>query len=290
MAIAQTAAAAALPPDKGISRTEIARLAALAHRESGLRIDESKAEFLIARLGGRLGELGFASFSTYADLLEGPSGAQEMRRFIESLTTHTTEFFRERAQYDWLAGHGIPVLWAEGVGRARDLVVWSAACSTGQELYSAAMVLDDLGRQAMRGLRWRGIGTDISAGVLGPAALAVYRGDEIGGIPPQLRQHALLRGRHDPNLVRIRPEIRQRIDWRCANLCSTGALDGIRADVTFLRNVLIYFDPPTRQRILRNVIARLHPGGYLLTGHSEPIEAGAYGLVSIRPSVYRKEG
>lgn len=283
---------AALPgmtrPASRLTRSDIARLAAIAHRESGLRIDESKADFLVARLGERIAALGLPDFSAYAAHLEGPNGGGELRRFIERLTTHTTEFFRERTQYDWLASQGFPALWSEGAGRARELVVWSAACSTGQELYSAAMILEDLGLRSMRGLRWRGLGTDISQGVLGPAALAVYRRDEIGAVPPSFRVQSLLHGRNDPGLVRIKPEIRQRIEWRRANLCSPGDLDGIRCDVVFLRNVLIYFDAEMRHRILRNVISRLLPSGYLLTGHSEPIDAPAFGLTTIRPSVYRK--
>ncbi|MCL5776517.1 protein-glutamate O-methyltransferase CheR [Limibaculum sp. FT325] len=274
----------------GISRSDVLRLAAIALRESGLRIDESKADFLLARLGSRIAELGLSSFSDYAAHLESAGGGGEMSRFIESITTHTTEFFRERAQYDWLAAQGIPSLWSAGVGRSRDLVVWSAACSTGQELYSAAMILEDLALRAMRGLRWRGIGTDISRAVLEPAALAVYRIDEIGAIPSGFRVQSLLHGRRDPRLVRFRPEIRRRTEWRRANLCVAGDLEGIRCDVIFLRNVLIYSDAEMRRRILRNVVACLQPAGYLLTGHSEPIEAASYGLVSLRPSVYRKAG
>lgn len=271
-----------------ISPEDVARLGAIAYRESGIRIDATKADFLVARLGGRLAALGCATFSDYIRHLEGGGRGDEIRWFVESLTTHTTEFFRERTQYDWLSADGLPALWSAGTGRTRELVVWSAACSTGQELYSAAMILEDLSQRAMRGLRWRGIGTDISNGVLEPAALAVYRADEIGSIPPAYRVQSLLHGRRDPRLVRIKPDIRCRTEWRRANLCSAGDLEGIRCDVVFLRNVLIYFDAGMRQRILRNVIARLQPAGYLLTGHSEPIDASAYGLTSIRPSVYRK--
>lgn len=266
---------------------EIAVLARIAYREAGLHIDASKSAFLIARLAGRLAALGETSFAGYAARLEASS--DERRAFVECLTTHTTDFFRERPQYDWLQSDGIRSLWDRGAGRVRDLVVWSAACSTGQELYSAIMVLDLLGRGGLRGLRFRGIGTDISGRIVERAAAGIFRREEIRNIPAELRETALLVSRRDPEILRISGHLRARTEWRQANLCIAGELGEIRCDVAFVRNVLIYFDPPMRRRILQNVVSRIGPGGYLLTGHSEPVAARELGLVAIRPSVYRKE-
>lgn len=277
----------ALP--RRISDSEIAALAKIAHREAGIVISAQKTEFMMARLNRRLSELGIQNFGLYFELLESHEGAEERRRFVEALTTHTTSFFREGAQYDWLLQTGLPELIAQGAGRDRDLVIWSAACSTGPELYSAMMTATMAGEASPGGIRVRGLGTDISRPVLVQAARAIYPVEEIAGIPPALRPKFLLSSKNGGGEVRIVPEMRRRTEWKLNNLSQRGGQPDVMADVAFLRNVLIYFDQGTRTIVLGNVLDRLRPGGFLLTGHSETSEARLSGLTVIRPSIYRKE-
>lgn len=268
---------------------ELSMLAGLAKRESGLSITADRADFLVARLSGQLTRLGLADFAAYAAHLSRPEAEEDRRRFVEALTTHTTSFFREGGQYEWLADHGIAALESAGIGRHRPIELWSAACSSGQELYSAMMtVLSAPGRPQSRQVR--GTGTDLSTAILRRCEQGIYCGEEIEGIPLALRRRFLLSARTDADRYRIAPEIRQITRWRQANLTRAETLFGITADIAFLRNVLIYFDPSTREQVLRNVTARLNPGGFLLTGHSESIEAARYGLSQLRPSIYRKGG
>lgn len=282
-------AAAAAPGRAAIDPVTLAAFARLAQDLGGILIAPGKEDFLVARLGPRLAALGLGEFSAYAAHLQSPSGDAERVRFIECLTTHTTRFFRERPQYDWLRDAGFPGLEMDGAGLRRDLVIWSAACSSGQELYSALMTAAMLGERDGVELRLRGVGTDLSRAILALAERAIYPREEITDIPEDMRRRFLLSARNGGDRVRIGPDLRRRARWAQANLAEGTGLPAIRADVAMLRNVLIYFDAATRDRVLRNVIARIAPGGYLLTGHSETIDPRHYGLTPVRPSIYRKE-
>ena len=282
-------ARAAVTPTPAIRPEDARVLVRVAREVGGLAIGPEKTEFLAARLTRRLTALGMEDFARYAALLTEPGGERELPAFIEALTTHTTSFFRERGQYDWLRETGLPQLLLDGAGRNRELSLWSAACSTGQELYSALMTVAALRESETSGLRFRGLGTDLSHPVLRQARRAIYDREEIAGIPDPMRRQFLLSARDGGGLYRIAPEIRHRARWACANLVRPGDLGGIEADVIFLRNVLIYFDAPTQARVVGNVLGRLRPGGYLLTGHAETLRAERHGLVPIRPSIYRKD-
>ncbi|GMG83744.1 protein-glutamate O-methyltransferase [Paralimibaculum aggregatum] len=285
------AAAQALAATAGatLSGPALRALARLAHGEGGLHIGADRADFLAARLGGQLLRLGLADYGAYAAHLARPGNAEDRRLFVEALTTHTTSFFREGGQFDWLRSTGLPALAAAGAGRLRPLEIWSAACSSGQELYSALMTVAGSHGPGQAPLRARGLGTDLSAAILRRAERAIYTREEIEGIPLPLRRRFLMSARDHPDLFRITADLRAQCRWRSANLVAPSDLDGLRADIAFLRNVLIYFDPPTRERVLATVIGRLAPGGVLLTGHTETIAARRYGLATLRPSIYRKE-
>ena len=190
-------------------------------------------------------------------------------------------------QYDWLRDAGLPALQTRGAGIRRDLVIWSAACSTGQELYSAMMTAASLGDREDVDLRLRGVGTDLSTRVL-RSCRAIYPAEETADIPIDLRRRFLLSAADGSGQVRIVPDLRRRCRWIRANLASAGDMPAITADVALLRNVLIYFDAATRDRVLRNVIGRIGPGGYLLTGHAETIDPRRYDLTPVRPSIYGK--
>lgn len=281
--------AAPAPKPAPISPADLHIFARLAADEGGLHIGQDKIDFLVARLSGQLTRLGFESFSDYASHLRGSGSSADKRLFIEALTTHTTSFFRERPQYDWLRETGLPSLFEEGAGTRRSLEIWSAACSTGAELYSALMLVGAERAPGQPPLLVRGTGTDLSHAILKRGKLAVYVREEIEGIPVELRRRFLLSARDGADRFRIGPDLRNQTRWAQANLTSASDLSGINADVAFLRNVLIYFDGPTRDRVLRNVISRIAPGGYLLTGHSETIDGRQYGLTPLRPSIYHKE-
>ena len=274
---------------ESLSAQDVARLSAIADREAGISLGETKTDFLAARLSRRLQELELGSYSDYCDLLERPDHAQELQQFLEAIATHTTSFFRERGHYDWLASAGIEELGKTGAGTRRDLTFWSAACSSGQELYTAMIVADQVGRTKVKGLRFRGVGTDLSREMISAANRAVYSSTEVSGIPGELRKNVLLSSKSGDGRCRIAPALRERTEWRLANLTKPATLTGIAADVAFLRNVLIYFDDETQARVIGNVLAQLRPGGYLMTGHSETALARKCGLTVLSPTIYRKD-
>ena len=269
-----------------ITAADIARLAKIADRESGIELGADKADFLNSRLSRIVEAKGLADFAAYCSYLESRNSA-DVREFVEAITTHTTSFFRERGQFDWLQAEGFEALYATGAGKTRDLVIWSAASSTGQELYSA-MICAQSTAKTLAPLRYRGVGTDISTKVVAEAKRGIYMRPEITGIPAEIRPDCLLSSKSNDGRYRIVPELRNKIDWRVGSLTNAATLQNIDADVAFLRNVLIYFDDETQIKVIRNVLSRIRPGGYLLTGHSETSHARALDLEVIKPTIYRK--
>ncbi|MGF1502235.1 MAG: CheR family methyltransferase [Paracoccaceae bacterium] len=268
---------------------EIADLARIAKNSSGISLEGGKGDFLHARLVRRLAQLGIPDYASYAALLDSPAGELEHRHFLEAITTHTTRFFRERSQYDWLRTHGIPLLREDGAGLNTELIIWSAACSSGQELYSALMIVGEKIESNGLRLRYSGIGTDLSQKILRNAELGIYCSEDVSDIPEHLRREFLLSSIKNPNLFKICPSLREKAKWVHANLTEHNRLPHFQANVAFLRNVLIYFDLATRKQVIRNVLSRIAPGGFLLTGHTETLSPREFGLTAIRPSIYRKD-
>ena len=137
------------PPTRRMSRRVALGLVARLKRVAGIRVDPKNQQFLTFRLDRRLQALDLDSYEDYLDLLEGPQGDAETARLVEMLVTNTTSFFREPAHFDWLERTGLPALCEAGAGRLYPLTVWSAACSTGPELWSAGMVVDQASRLSL---------------------------------------------------------------------------------------------------------------------------------------------
>lgn len=259
-----------------------------AQRVAGVSISEDKISFLELRISRRLRELGIADYESYIKYLRGPGGAKEAQSVAEALTTHTTSFFRERAHYDWLEREGIPSLLKNGAGQDHKLTIWSAACSLGSEMWTAAMVLDRFSANPPGGLSWEVVGTDVSGRILKRAANAVFTEEEVAGLSDELRRSYLMRYRGERKLYRIVPELRSRARLARANLIRLDSKVKVMADVAFLRNVLIYFTPEDQKKAVDNVVSRLRHGGYLLTGHSESLAETPASLRQIAASTYQK--
>lgn len=278
-----------IPPAIDLSPDQAAALARLARRRAGLSLDRAKLDFFRTRIARLLRETGARDC---ADLLSAAERSDATAaRILDALTTHTTAFFREARHYDWLASEGFARLSRRPLSTGPPFTIWSAACSTGAELWSAGMILLDFAESTGRSLPFALLGTDVSARILKVAEGATYTEDEVAGVPVEMRARRLLRsrsphpssGRH---VYRISRDLRRVAAFRRANLLESAG--EISADVAFLRNVLIYFDPPDRERAVRAVVARLRPGGVLLTGHSETLDARAYGLEPVAPSIFLK--
>jgi chemotaxis protein methyltransferase CheR len=278
------------PP--ALTQSEAEVITRLARDRSGLVIAPEKTSFLELRLSRRLQELRLRDYSAYIARLSGPHGDTEAQIIVEALTTHTTAFFRERAQFEWLANHGFAQLAAGGAGQSRELVIWSAACSIGAELWSAGMILDRFSKSQEANFRWSLTGSDISLPILQRAEKAIFTESEIAPLDEDMRHAYLMRSRSlhfGKTLYRIAPNLRERARFFLTNLVMPRAERPPVADVIFLRNVLIYFDAIGRKRALTNAISRLSSGGFLLTGHAESLQDVPAGLTTIAPSIYRKD-
>ena len=265
-----------------LRQDQIPALAAVAFKAAGLQLDDSKLEFLQSRLLPRVLDSQAGSFRRYIDLLV--SDDDERQKFVESLTVHTTSFFRDRAQYNWLRTQALPELTQRRV----KIEFWSAACSTGQEGWTSLMLAEEYRRSCGRSFTYKMIGTDISGAVLKQASRAVYMQDDVDPIAREFRETYFLRARNRDGRYRISPSLRAAAEWRLGNLATGEGLSGISADVAFLRNVLIYFDSQTQKSVVNRVVDGLRPGGYLLTGHSETGFKHPK-LVAVQPSIFQKE-
>lgn len=287
------AAFAAAQPELRLTHAQCRFFAQIARDRAQLNLDPIKVDFLRLRLSRRLRALGLEDFDAYEALLRDDPEGPEPACLVEALTTHTTSFFRERRQYDWLAAAGVGLLCENGAGLSRPLLIWSAACSTGAELWSAAMVVADRAARPGGPRQFRLLGTDISRPILKKAAGATYAEDEIAGVPHDLRVRCLLRSKagHGPDagrLYRVAPELRSHAAFALGNLTEPASLPSVLADVIFLRNVLIYFEASVQATVIDAMIERLRPGGYLLTGHAEAVPSHPR-LAAVGPSIYRRE-
>jgi chemotaxis protein methyltransferase CheR len=284
--------------NSGLSSGEFGALAALIKERAGIRLPPSKKGLLEGRLRRRLVALDLRSYSDYCALVLGPSGsAEEIARMIDAVTTNKTDFFREASHFRFLTDVALPrLLSGDEERRARPTLVadpaltfWSAACSSGEEVWTLAMVLAEA---QLAGQRFRPtlLGTDICRDVLAVAKQAIYPETVVAPVPLELRRRYLLRSKaRDQALVRVVPALRAQAHFSYINLLH---LDGgpRHTDVIFCRNVLIYFDRPTQQRVLSGLCRALRPGGYLFLGHSDSVTGLDLPLEHLMPSVYRKRG
>ncbi|MBI5015733.1 MAG: chemotaxis protein CheR [Deltaproteobacteria bacterium] len=268
---------------------DFARLAAFIEGHCGIRMPPGKKVMVESRLRRRLREVRLASFGAYCDhVLGSPEGEVEVVHLIDAITTNKTDFFREPQHFEYLVKAALPTLMRdEGSGIRRELMVWSAGCSSGEEPYTLAMVLAEVA-QRLAGFRYLILATDICTKVLGAARAATYDEDRIAPVPLDLRRRYLLRNRdRAKRLVRIVPELRSLVRFRRLNFLDDDFGLRERIDVVFCRNVFIYFDRPTQQAVLRRFCRHLVPGGYVFLGHSETINGLDVPLVPVAPTVYR---
>lgn len=244
---------------------------------AGISLPLSKKALVSSRLGRRLQVLGHESFAQYLDHLR--HDAQERQRAVDLLTTNETYFFREPQHFAFLADRIVPAADA-----SRPLRVWSAACSSGEEPYSIAMVLAE--RMASR--PWELVATDISTRVLEQARAGVYSMDRAQRVPlPYLKAYCLRGVGAQEGRLAVQPSLRERVRFECLNL--NGAWPELgKFDLIWLRNVMIYFDAPTKRALVGRLAQALRPGGYLFVGHSESLSGLDSELQAVQPAVYRR--
>lgn len=253
-------------PGGRLSRQNFNRLTAFIEEYSGIRLPESKLTMLEGRLRRRLRATGIRDLDSYCEhVFTSGRLSGEMLHLIDAVTTNKTDFFREPGHFTYLRETGLPALTAAGVRRLR---AWSAACSTGAEPYSLAMILEADFQAPDR--TWSILATDLSRQVLETAREGIYPEDQLAPVPDDLRRRFLLAAtdpaRHE---MRIHPRLRAKTGFARLNLMDSRYEVGEPMHVIFCRNVLIYFDRETQARVLSRLCEVLAPGGYLFIGHAE---------------------
>ncbi len=270
-----------------LASRDFTRLTAFVYSETGIRLGPEKKTMLEGRLRQRLRHLAIDSYQHYCDYLFGAEGLRDEKiLFIDVITTNKTDFFREPKHFDYLTDRALPDMVARADGKP--LLVWSAGCSSGEEPYTLAMVLSEYA-ETHPGFRFRILATDISTKVLDRAQQAIYSTDVVEPVPALLRRKYLLRSRErNAERVRIVPELRRLIEFRRLNFMDADYGVTERVDAVFCRNVIIYFDRPTQEAILRKLTSHLRPGGYLFVGHSETLHDMNLPVEALGPALYRR--
>lgn len=243
-----------------LTDSELQRVGKLIYKRAGIVVNAQKREMIFNRLSRRVCTLGLASFSEYIGLLESHSEHPEWQNFINALTTNLTSFFREAYHFPILAEHARQ--------RANGYRVWCTAASTGEEPCSIAMTLNEQLGASVAGPRiWA---SDIDTEVLAKAEAGVYRLSDLGALTLVQKRHYFLRGAGDNSeWVKARRELLSAIHYQQLNLLDEKWSVPGPFDAIFCRNVMIYFDAPTQQRLLQRFARLLKPGGLLFVGHSE---------------------
>ena len=274
-----------------LTEGEFTKLSDLVYRHCGINLHDGKMELVRARLAKQMRIGGFATAGEYIDhVLSDPSG-EEFKKLIDALSTNLTSFFREKNHFDYLQCELLPRLLEAKKRRGnRRLRAWSAGCSTGEEPYSLAMILlEATGGGGGQGA-WdvKLLATDISTRVLAHARRGTYDKKRADGVPPQLRNKHLAVNKLDGRIFYdASPALKNLISFRHLNLMQAWPFAG-PFDFIFCRNVMIYFDKPTQQRLVGRFFDCLAPGGVLFTGHSESLTGIAHGFKYVQPTIYAK--
>ncbi|GFK94322.1 Chemotaxis protein methyltransferase [Fundidesulfovibrio magnetotacticus] len=271
---------------RSLTDREFNRLAEFIYSECGIKLSTAKKTMLEARLHKRLRTLGLSSYDAYCDYLFTPRGIElELINLIDSVTTNTTEFFREPKHFDVLTNRVLPEFARRaGAGPFR---LWSAGCSSGEEPYTLSIVLSEF-MARNQGFNFSILATDISTQVLRRAMSGTYPEERVKGVPFEYKKRYMLRGKNTcEGLIRFSKEIKSHIRFERLNFMEEFAFDK-PMHVIFCRNVIIYFDRKTQENLLSRFCQCLGPGGHLFIGHSESITGMNLPLEPVAPTVYKR--
>jgi len=262
-----------------LEREEFEQIRRLAYETFGLDLRDGKQDLVTARLRRLVLSRGCHSYQEYYQRILADPTQTELSAMIDALATNHTSFLREAEHFRYLRETVVPQL----AGRGR-VDVWSAACATGEEVWSLVFLLDE----AMPGRMVRVTGTDISNRALAQARLARYPAERVSGLPREWRERYLEREKGDPqDWYRVAGPYRVRAEFARLNLMDRFTWPR-PFPIVFCRNVMIYFDKPTQERVVAKLAAAVEPGGYLFVGHAESLTGLRHRLEYQRPAVYRK--
>lgn len=267
-----------------ITEKEFAQLSGYIKGNYGINLKEEKKMLVIGRLHNELAEHNFESFSQYYQYIISDKSGRAVSALVNKITTNHTYFMRENNHFDYLREKVLPYL--KNTVKDRDLRIWSAGCSSGEEAYTIAMILDEFFQREKLWWDKKLLATDISDKVLDIARKGIYHKDQIAPLPDKWKSD-YLKKYNEERLVFL-DKIRNEIIYRKFNLMDNVFPFKKKFHVIFCRNVMIYFDNNTKRELIRKFYDNMDYGGYLFIGHSESLNGENMGFKYIMPSVYRK--
>jgi chemotaxis protein methyltransferase CheR len=262
-----------------LQEKEFAQIRDMIYRIAGINMSPAKKPLVTSRLAKRLRHYGLESYGEYFRMISADNGKTELQTAVDLLTTNETHFFREPKHFEFLRQRILPERKP-----GKPLRIWSAACSSGEEPYSIAMLLDE----TLGTAPWEIVASDLSTRVLEKARSGLYAIDRMPEIPRNYLSNYCLKGTgSQEGTLLIERKLRERVQFMQHNLMEAPPRLG-EFDVVFLRNVMIYFDQDTKRQVVSHLLSRLRPGGYFLVGHSETLNGISEDVRLVQPAVYRR--
>ncbi len=263
-----------------ISENDFVRLTDFIIQNYGINLKQKKV-LIEGRLSNYITSLGYPSFTEYVDYIISSKKASDIEMLLNKVTTNHTYFMREEAHFAFFNDTILPYI--EKTCTSKSIGIWSAGCSSGEEPYTLSIIMKEYFK-GKPGWDTRLLATDISQNALGKATTGFYKEDSIKAMPPQWISTYFTK---KDDGYQVTPDLRKNVIFKTFNL-----MDPIKwkmkFDVIFCRNVMIYFDKPTKNALVNRYYDALNPGGYLLIGHSETIDKNDSKFEYIMPATYRK--
>ena len=256
------------------------RLSKFITEEYGIKLPATKKSMLESRLNKKVKSLGVESYSQFLDHIFSEKGLKtDLVDVVDLITTNKTDFFREAAHFQFMTESFLP-------NYESNLNIWSAGCSTGEEPYTIIMALEEYKKQNTSFI-YSILASDISQRVMQSAFTGIYTSDRLSGIPNQMKRDYFLKSKQNPSLVRVKPQFRRKIKYKRINLVEGQyGISKNYYDIIFCRNVLIYFDKPTQEKVIKNFSNYLKKGGLLFIGHSESLMGMDVPFKQLKPTIY----
>jgi chemotaxis protein methyltransferase CheR len=271
-----------------ISDEEFKQIRSMVYERFGINLSDQKRSLVVGRLQKLLRSLGFLTFKQYYDYLRTDNTGRALNELINRISTNHTFFFRESAHFDFLRAKALPDIVAMMKrDNCRDLRIWCAGCSSGEEPYGLVMVmLEYFGKEY--GMWDAGIlATDVSEKALNTAVSGLYPAERVEHVPSALKQRYFINTRK--GAWEVADRVKKEVTFRRFNLMNKSFPFKKPFHAIFCRNVMIYFDQPTRDALVKKFYDNTVSGGYLFIGHSETIRGGKVPYEYIKPAVYRKK-
>lgn len=272
-----------------LNKDESAEIRKLIYDSFGIHLGEEKQALLVGRLQKYVIGLGYSSFREFIDYLKQNRDPEVLSQLANLISTNHTYFWRENGHFDFLAKRVLPEMTQDPeFAKRKEFYIWCAGCSTGEEPYTLAMLLLEHFHPALASWDIGILATDISLRALETAKAGIYPEDSLQQVPIPLKNRYFTKERNT-DFFSVVPAIREQITYRRFNLMNETLPFRKKFHVIFCRNVMIYFDNPTKEALVERYCNQMHNEGYLFIGHSETLGREHRCLKYIAPAVYQKQ-